>query len=64
MEITNDPYRVRNGHVLKKFDDEQDVQDSLTPWFSDFAIGACRNDFWGIEEHVWIGVCRRTGSVV
>lgn len=59
MEIRNDPYGVRNGYVLKKFDDPPDIESALGPWFTDFHIGACRNDFWGIEEHVWTVVCRR-----
>jgi len=59
MEITSDPYGVRNGSVLKKFDHEAEIEESLAPLFGDFAIGSCRNDFWGIEEHVWIAVCRR-----
>jgi len=60
MEITNDPYGVRNGYVLKKFDQEQEIESALAGMFSDFHIGSCRNDFWGIEEHVWIVVCRRS----
>jgi len=32
---------------------------ALTPEFNDFSIGVCRNDFWGIEEHVWIVSCKR-----
>jgi SAM-dependent methyltransferase len=59
MEITNDPYGLRNGAVLKKFDDEASIALALEPWFGDLSIGTCRNDFWGIEEHVWIGVGRR-----
>jgi hypothetical protein len=59
MEIANDPYGVRNGYVLKKFDREAEIEAALSPAFVDFAIGACRNDFWGIEEHVWIVACRR-----
>lgn len=59
MEIANDPYGVRNGYVLKKFDGEPEIRTALSPTFSDFAIGSCRNDFWGIEEHVWIVVCRK-----
>jgi len=59
MEITNDPYGVRNGTVLKTFDSEADIRRSLSGAFEDFAVGNCRNDFWGIEEHVWICVCRR-----
>ena len=59
MEITYDPYGVRAGTILKKFDSESDIEAALSPDFRDFAIGSCRNDFWGIEEHVWIVVCRK-----
>jgi SAM-dependent methyltransferase len=59
MEITNDPYGVRVGTILKKFDSESDIEAALSPRFSDFAIGSCQNDFWGIEEHVWTVVCRK-----
>ena len=59
MQITADPYGVRNGSVLKKFDTEDEIQRALGPRFDDFCIGSCRNDFWGIDEHVWIVVCRR-----
>ncbi len=62
MEVTNDPYGVRNGAVLKKFDDEADLARSLAPFFNELSIGSCRNDFWGIEEHVWIVVARRSDS--
>ncbi len=64
MEIANDPYGVRNGYVLKKFSDEDDLRETLSPAFEDFSVGACRNDFWGIEEHVWTVVCRKAASRV
>jgi SAM-dependent methyltransferase len=59
MEIANDPYGLRNGSILKKFDRESDIEAALAPAFKDFAIGSCQNDFWGIEEHVWTVVCRK-----
>lgn len=59
MEIHNDPYGVRNGYLLKKFDSEAEIESALTPAFCDFSFGVCRNDFWGIEEHVWVVVCKR-----
>lgn len=62
MEITNDPYGVRVGTILKKFDWESDIEAALSPGFRDFAIGSCQNDFWGIEEHVWTVVCRKASS--
>jgi SAM-dependent methyltransferase len=59
MQITNDPYGIRAGVILKKFDEASDIEAALGPDFRDFAIGSCQNDFWGIEEHVWTVVCRR-----
>lgn len=59
MVIANDPYGVRNGYVLKKFDTTEEIERALSPRFTDVRIGACRNDWWGIEEHVWVVTCRR-----
>ena len=59
MEIKNDPYGVRNGYLLQKFDTEAEIAHALSPAFCDFSFGVCKNDFWGIEEHVWVVVCKR-----
>ena len=59
MRIANDPYGVRNGHVLKKFDAPEEIERALSSMFEDVRIGSCRSDWWGIEEHVWIVVCKR-----
>jgi SAM-dependent methyltransferase len=62
MRVANDPYKLRNGYILKKFDSEDEIRSALAPWFDSFSIGCCRNDFWGIEENVWIVVCHRRAS--
>jgi SAM-dependent methyltransferase len=59
FEIRNDPYGVRNGVVMRAFESPLAIESALDAWFTDFRIGSCRNDFWGIEEHVWTVVCRR-----
>jgi SAM-dependent methyltransferase len=59
MEIANDPYGVRNGYVMRKFDSAPEIEATLTPFFADARIGMARNDWWGIDEQVWIVVCRR-----
>jgi SAM-dependent methyltransferase len=59
MQIANDPYGVRNGYVLKKFDSPGEIEAALSPMFEDVRIGSCKSDWWGIDEHVWIVVCRR-----
>jgi SAM-dependent methyltransferase len=59
MVIANDPYGVRNGYTMKKFDSEDEIRAALDVEFENFEIGSCRNDFWGVEEHVWIVACRK-----
>jgi SAM-dependent methyltransferase len=63
MVIADDPYGIRNGCMMKKFDSEEEIRTALGSGFENFAIGSCRNDFWGIEEHVWTVVCRRHDQV-
>lgn len=58
-EIANDPYGVRVGTVMKRFDDEEQIHDAVSEWFTDLHVGSCRTDWWGIEEHVWIVTCHR-----
>jgi SAM-dependent methyltransferase len=60
MEIARDPYGIRNGHILKKFDSEADLVGAIAPFFTEVSVGSCRNDFWGIDEHVWVAVARRS----
>ena len=57
--ITQDPYGIRNGGVVRAFASRQEIVDELGVWFSDFALGLCENDFYGIYEKVWIGTCLR-----
>jgi SAM-dependent methyltransferase len=59
LRIAADPYGVRNGAVLKAFADAASLTAALDPWFLAPAIGAARNDWWGVEEHVWIVSCHR-----
>lgn len=55
--ITQDPYGLRNGGVFRAFASRQEIVDELGTSFSDFALGLCENDFYGIYEKVWIGTC-------
>lgn len=60
MQIANDPYGVRNGYVMRKFDSAAEIETTLSPLFTDARVGTARNDWWGIDEQVWIVVCTRT----
>lgn len=59
MRIANDPYGVRNGYLMKKFDTAEEIEATLSPLFRNVRIGAARNDWWGIDEQVWIVVCEK-----
>jgi len=58
-EITNDPYGLRNGTVFRVFDSEDEIRETLTPYFDDLCIGYCDDMFWGIHQKVWTVVCRK-----
>lgn len=60
LQVTADPYGLRNGYILKAFASADEIERALCDWFEDFHVGSCRNDWWGIDEHVWIVVCKRT----
>jgi SAM-dependent methyltransferase len=59
MRIANDPYGLRNGYVMRKFDSAKEIDVAIAPLFADARIGKARNDWWGIDEQVWIVVCKR-----
>jgi hypothetical protein len=55
--ITRDPCGLRNGTLFRAFSSKQEILDELGVYFSDFSLGLCENDFYGIYEKVWIGTC-------
>jgi SAM-dependent methyltransferase len=62
MRIANDPYGVRNGYIMRKFDSATEIEATIASHFVDARIGSARNDWWGIDEQVWIVVCRRASA--
>lgn len=58
-EITSDPYGLRNGTVFRAFDSEEEIRETLSPFFHNFSIGYCDDMFWGIHQKVWTVICRR-----
>jgi SAM-dependent methyltransferase len=59
MRIANDPYGMRKGYVMRKFDSAAEMEAAIAPFFVDARVGTARNDWWGIDEQVWIAVCTR-----
>jgi SAM-dependent methyltransferase len=62
VEIRNDPWGLRNGYIFKWFRDEASVAESFSPWFENFAIGACRNDYFGVQIDMFLLVCTKASA--
>jgi SAM-dependent methyltransferase len=52
--VRNDPLGLRNGVVFRVFEDEAEIRRVFGPRFHDIQLGWLENDFFGIEERLWI----------
>jgi len=59
FEITQDPYGLRNGTIFRVFDSPKEIEETFGQYFRDFRIGYCDDLYWGINQKVWVVVCRR-----
>ena len=59
IEITNDPFKVRNGIILRCFKDENDIVSTFGEHFEDFTFGSIEDDCFGLNYSWYIGYCRR-----
>lgn len=64
VEIRNDPWGLRNGYVFRRFESENDLVETLSPYFEKFCVGLCRDNFYGVQINMYLLVCwkRRLGS--
>ena len=58
FRVTSDRYGLRNGIVLRSFEDEGEVTNALSPYFSDLQIGFTDDEYWGTRQRLWIVCCR------
>ena len=57
FRIQNDPYKIRKNALFKAFSDEADIKQVFGDSFTDLRIGYCHDNFYGIEQKVWIVTC-------
>ena len=57
--IKNDPYQLRNNAIFRAFSSESDIKNTFSSYFTDFCIGFCNDNFYGLHQNVWIVVCRK-----
>jgi len=59
VEITSDPFSIRNGVELKCFKNEKEIEMEFSPFFEDFCFGSIEDDCFGLNYSWFIGYCRR-----
>ncbi len=59
MEIINDPLGLRNGTIFRVFEDKEEIVSCFSKYFENFSLGACDDEYFGIQQNVWIVVCTK-----
>lgn len=57
--IRKDPFNVRNGEVLRVFEDAAEIEEVFSSHFKDFIIGSIHDDCFGFEYHWHMVICRK-----
>ncbi|MDO8577343.1 MAG: class I SAM-dependent methyltransferase [Candidatus Wildermuthbacteria bacterium] len=57
--IRNDPYKIRNGYVLRMFAGEKEIEKTFSPYFKNFTFGSIQDDCFGLNYHWHLVVCQR-----
>lgn len=57
VEIRNDPWKLRNGYVFRRFDSREDVIAAFSPCFDSFSIGLCCDNYYGVQINLFLLVC-------
>ena len=56
--INSDNYGIRNGYVLQKFNNEQDIYSQFKNIFNVQAIGLLKDDYWGHHVNMYLVVAK------
>ncbi len=59
VEITSDPFGIRNGYVLRRFQSEAEIQSVFSPYFESFSFGLCIDNYYGLQQNVFLLVCSK-----
>lgn len=57
IEITSDPWEIRNGILLKSFKNEEEIKKAFETFFTDFTFGSIEDDCFGLDYSWHIGYC-------
>ena len=59
VEIQNDPWRLRNGYIFRRFRSEDEIRATFSPYFDSLSIGVCRDNYYGLRVNLFLLVCQK-----
>ncbi|MGD0534560.1 MAG: class I SAM-dependent methyltransferase [Methanoregula sp.] len=57
--IRNDPFNIRNGEILRIFDDEEEIEEAFSGFFDRFVFASVHDDCFGYDYHWHLVVCQK-----
>ena len=57
--IKDDYFKVRNDEILRVFENEQEIEETFSPYFKAFTFASIHDDCFGLEYHWHLCVCRK-----
>ena len=60
QKIKNDPFKVRNGAILRMFKDENEIKENFSEFFTDFVFGSIEDDCFGLKYDWHLVVCKKS----
>lgn len=57
--IRNDPFNIRNGEILRMFEDEKEIEHVFSKYFKNFVFASIHDDCFGFDYHWHLIVCQK-----
>jgi len=57
--IKNDPFNIRNGEVLRMFENKEEIEKEFSEYFTNFIHASIHDDCFGYNYHWFLVVCQK-----
>lgn len=57
--VRKDPFEIRNGEILRMFESQDELENSLSKYFTNFSFGSIEDDCFGIDNYWYLVVCQK-----
>ena len=57
--VKNDPFNIRNGEILRIFENEEEIIQSFSKHFKNFVFASVEDDCFGYNYHWHLVICRK-----